>query len=72
MVDYGTESWHLMEWMRKDLFAADQNIQSFALQLDAIHPEGDKWLEEELTFLHEKIVDQTFHVDIQEVKVLKN
>ena len=68
-MDYGTESWHLMEMMRKDLFAVDANIQSFPLQLDSIHPSGDTWKEEELTLLHEKLVDQTYHVVIKEVKV---
>ena len=69
-MDYGTEGWHLMETMRKDLFAVDVNIQSFGLQLDNIQPGGDKWLEEELTFLHEKLVDQTFQVFIKEKKVM--
>ena len=68
-MDYGTDTWHLMEMMRKDLFAADVNIQSFPLQLDNIHPLGEQWQEEELTVLHEKLVDQTFHVVIKEVKV---
>lgn len=58
-----------MEMMRKDLFTVEFNIQSFMLQLDNIQPSGDKWLEEELTLLHEKLVDQTFDVVIKEVKV---
>ena len=58
-----------MERMRKDLFTVEFNIQSFALQMDDIRPSGDKWEEEELTFLHEKLVDQTFHVAIEEFKV---
>ena len=60
-----------METMRKDLFAVDVKIQSFPLQLDNtnIRPRGDKWQEEELAVLHEKLVDQTFHVVIKEMKV---
>ena len=58
-----------MEMMRKDLFTVEFNIQSFALQLDNIQPPGDKWEEEELNWLHEKLVDQTFHVVIEELKV---
>ena len=68
-VDYGTEAWQAVEMMRKDLFTVEFNIQSFMLQLDNIQPSGDKWLEEELTLLHEKLVDQTFDVVIKEVKV---
>ena len=68
-MDYGTEAWQPMEMMRKDLFTVEFNIQSFMLQLDNIQPSGDKWLEEELTLLHEKLVDQTFDVVIKEVKV---
>ena len=68
-MDYGTEAWQPMEMMRKDLFTVEFNIQSFMLQLDNIQPNGDKWLEEELTLLHEKLVDQTFDVVIKEVKV---
>ena len=68
-VDYGTEAFQPMEMMRKDLFTVEFNIQSFALQLDNIQPPGDKWEEEELNCLHEKLVDQTFHVVIEEFKV---
>ena len=68
-VDYGTEGWSPVEMMRKDLFTVEFNIQSFALQMDDIRPSGDKWEVEELELLHEKLVDQTFHVDIEEFKV---
>ena len=68
-VDFGTEAWQPVEMMRKDLFTLDFNIQSFVLQLDNIQPRGEQWQEEEIIFLHEKLVDQTFHVVIEEVKV---
>ena len=70
-VDYGTDQWcEASHELRKELFMKEQPVQALPIVLQGVLPRDGVWMEAELNFLHETLVDKVLEVEVEHLDLM--
>ena len=59
-LDYGNSEWASVQHLRKQLFLTEVPVQSLRVRLQGVRPKEGGWLQQDLDYLHGKVVDKVW------------